>query len=178
MWWKHPVFNRFIRSSSTSRGQALIEFALSLPLLLLLIVNVVNFGGFFYAWITIANAVRAGADYAVMNGASVGALNQLTVPTGAQIVNIIKTEASSLPNASSLTIGVCQNNNGTITVLTGTCSSAKLDPENPAYILTTVQVAYTYKPFISAGFKFPGMNVYATLPPLTITRVAYMRLLG
>jgi Flp pilus assembly protein TadG len=178
MWRKHPVFDRFIRRFGTSQGQALIEFALSLPLLLLLIVNVVNFGGFFYAWITVANAARAGADYAVLNGASVGSLDQLTIPTGAQIVTIIQNETSSLPNASSLTIGVCQNNNGTISVLAGTCTSAKLDPENPAYILTTVQVAYTYKPFISAGFQFPGLNVYATLPPLTITRVAYMRLLG
>jgi Flp pilus assembly protein TadG len=156
-------------------GQALIEFALTLPMLLLLIINVVNFGGFFYAWITVANAARAGADYAVRGGASVGAMSSVTMPTGPQIVAMIQNETSSLPNDSSLTVGVCRNNNGTITVLAGSCASPELDPENPAYVLTTVQVGYTYKPFISAGFQFPGLNVYVTLPPLSITRVAYMR---
>jgi len=177
MRWNHKVLDRLVRRPGANRGQALIEFALTLPMLLLLIVNVVNFGGFFYAWITISNAARAGADYAVLNGASVGAMDRLTIPTGADIVTMIQNETSSLPNASSLTVGVCQNNNGTITDLAGSCASTQLDPENPSYVLTTVQVAYTYTPFISAGFQFPGLNVYATLPPLTITRVAYMRLL-
>jgi len=52
-----------------SKGQALIEYILLLPLLFLLIVNLVNFGGFFFAWITVANAARAGADYAILGGA-------------------------------------------------------------------------------------------------------------
>ena len=43
-------------------GQALIEFSLVLPLLLLLIVNVVNFGGLLYAWVTVSNAARTGAQ--------------------------------------------------------------------------------------------------------------------
>src|SRR5689334_16870203 len=53
------------RRRHTSRGQALIELALILPLLLLLIVNVVNFGGLLYAWITVSNAARAGAQYSI-----------------------------------------------------------------------------------------------------------------
>ncbi len=39
---------------SRGAGQSLVEFALVLPLLFLLIVNAINFGGFFYAWITVA----------------------------------------------------------------------------------------------------------------------------
>ncbi len=49
-------------------GQALVEFALMVPLVFLLVVNALNFGGFIYCWITIADAVRAGADYASTNG--------------------------------------------------------------------------------------------------------------
>ena len=172
MRWNYKVFDRCTRRPGANQGQALIEFALTLPLLLLLIVNVVNFGGFFYAWITIANAARAGADYAVLGGASAGAT---PTPTGAEIAAVIANDTSYLPNASSLTVGVCQDNNGTITILTGSCTTVKDDPEAPSYVLTTVQVAYTYKPFISAGFQFANLGVYATLPPLTITRMAYMR---
>ncbi len=172
MRWNRKIFDRFFRRPSAAKGQALIEFALMLPLVFLLIVNVVNFGGFFYAWITVANAARAGADYAIMGGASAG---DLVPATGAQIVALITQDASSLPNASSLTVGVCENNDGTITILTGACGTALADPEAPDYVLTTVQVTYTYQPFIPATFQFGNLGVYATLPPLTITRVAYMR---
>ncbi len=52
------------RNGLSEKGQALIEYALILPFIFLLIINLVNFGGFFFAWITVANAARAGADYA------------------------------------------------------------------------------------------------------------------
>ena len=51
-------------------GQALIEFALIMPLVLLLAVNAVNFGGYIFAWITVAGAARDGADYMMMSSAS------------------------------------------------------------------------------------------------------------
>ena len=55
-----------MRNLTNERGHSLIEFALILPLLFLLIVNVVNFGSFLYAAITVANAARAGAEYAMI----------------------------------------------------------------------------------------------------------------
>ena len=41
----------------------MLAFALVLPLFLIIIANVVNFGGFFFAWITMENAARTGAQY-------------------------------------------------------------------------------------------------------------------
>ena len=49
------------------KGQALVEFALIVPMVFLLAVNAVNFGGFIFAWITVANAARAGAQYIVLS---------------------------------------------------------------------------------------------------------------
>lgn len=156
----------------TNEGQALIEYALTLPLILLLIVNVVNFGGFFYGWITMANAARAGAEYAIMGGASVDALE----PANAgQVISLITQDIASLPNSSTLVVNICQNFNGTITALAGSCSAIPMDPEPTNYVLTTVDTTYTYKPFIPAGFQFPGLGIYATLPPMTVHRRAVMR---
>ncbi len=45
------------------RGQALAEFALTLPLLLLLIFGVVEFGRIFQAWVTIENSARESIRY-------------------------------------------------------------------------------------------------------------------
>ena len=53
-------------------GQALIEFALILPLIFLLIVNVINFGGMLFAWICVSNASRTGVQYYITAGATIG----------------------------------------------------------------------------------------------------------
>lgn len=55
-------------------GQALVEFALVLPLMFLLLVNAVNFGAFLFAWITVANSARAGAQYRAIGPAAAGAI--------------------------------------------------------------------------------------------------------
>jgi hypothetical protein len=36
-------------------------------------------------------------------------------------------------------------------------------------------VTYTFQPLIPAGFNFPGLNIYLTMPPTTIHRRAVMR---
>lgn len=157
--------------NASSGGQALVEYALVLPMLLLLIVNTVNFGGFFFGWIAMANAARAGADYAIMGGASVGSFQSATAP---QVLNLITQDVASLPNSSTLTVNICQNYDGTITALTGSCSAIPMDPEPTSYTLVSVDTTYTYKPFIPL-FQFPSLNIYATIPPTTIHQRAVMR---
>ena len=156
-----------------NQGQALIEYILLLPMVFLLLVNVVNFGGFFYAFITVANAARAGADFAIMGGASV-ASGHIASVSASQISTLITTEIASLPNNPSLSVNVCQNNNGTVTTLSGTCSSIASDPEPTHYVVTSIDVTYTYVPFIPL-FSFPNLHIHATLPATTIHRRAVMR---
>ena len=52
------------RATPGSRGQAMVEFALVLPILALLLVLAVDFGRVFFGWVSITNAARIGADYA------------------------------------------------------------------------------------------------------------------
>ena len=40
------------------RGQTLVEFALTLPILLLLLFGIIEFGRIFQAWVTLQNAAR------------------------------------------------------------------------------------------------------------------------
>lgn len=47
------------------RGQTLVEFALTLPILLMLMFGVIEFARIFQAWITLQNAARTAARYAV-----------------------------------------------------------------------------------------------------------------
>src|ERR1041385_260453 len=88
------------------KGQAMIEFALVLPLLFLLIINVVNFAGMLYAWVAVANAARTGAQYMVMSDTWIFGL---APPTPAQVVTQVTNDLASLPNRASTQVKVCMN---------------------------------------------------------------------
>ncbi|MBI5955396.1 MAG: pilus assembly protein [Chloroflexi bacterium] len=53
-----------MRKQSLQRGQSLVELALALPILMLVLLIVVDFGRAFYAYVTVTNASREGARYA------------------------------------------------------------------------------------------------------------------
>jgi len=152
-------------------GQALIEFALVLPMAFLLIVNAVNFGAFLFAWITVANAARSGAQYSVLGSAAVGAP---ATPTPAQVTTLVASDIASLMNRASLTVRVCTNTNGTVACSGTGTGTPPADPEPTNYVLASVDVAYTYSPLISL-WDFPGLGIHATLPATTIHRQVSMR---
>lgn len=51
----------FRRIRETDAGQALVEFALVLPVMLLMLFALVDFGRGFYSWLIVTNAAREGA---------------------------------------------------------------------------------------------------------------------
>jgi Flp pilus assembly protein TadG len=53
---------------SGERGQAVAEFALIIPIFLLLVFAIVDFGMGFHAWITVTNAAREGARLGAVGG--------------------------------------------------------------------------------------------------------------
>lgn len=156
------------RTNRRKAGQALIEFALIMPLVFLLAVNAVNFGGFIFAWITVAGAARDGAQYMVMSSASPGGV---TPASSAQITALVTNDVASLLNKSSVVVATCTNN----TTSANGCTTLS-DPEAPTYTLATVDVTYTYAPFIPL-FSFPQIGIGATLPSSTIHRKVVMRML-
>ncbi len=158
---------------SPSSGQALIEFALVLPLLFLLVVNTVNVGAFLFAWITVANGARAGVQYTALGRATVGTPTPATV---AQITALITGDISSLINRSSLAVRVCKNNNSVVTCAGPGSYLPPADPEPARYILASVDVSYSYQPLIPL-WEFAGLGIHATLPPTNIHRQASMRML-
>lgn len=55
------------RKKRVSRGQAMVEFALVLPLLALLLVMAIDFGRVFFGWVALQNVARVGANYAAQH---------------------------------------------------------------------------------------------------------------
>lgn len=61
-----PVKRLFKRFRDTETGQALVEFTLILPIFLLLLFALVDFGRAFYSWLIVTNAAREGARVAAV----------------------------------------------------------------------------------------------------------------
>jgi Flp pilus assembly protein TadG len=74
------------------RGQALVEVALTLPLLLLLILGAMDFGRMFYTKIILTNAAREGANYLARNYHDT------------DFINIAKTAIKNEANSSGVTV--------------------------------------------------------------------------
>lgn len=160
-------------------GQALIECALVLPILILVILNVVNFGAFIYAWVSVANAARAGAQYWCMGGAMV---TGPSTPTAPQVTAFVRRELASslpmaLPNWNTAQVRLCTNNpNRTpqiVCVGSGTVTPPPLDRDTDTdttpYTLGTVDVTYSYRPVVPLAI--------ATLPATTIRSRSAMRIM-
>jgi len=188
-----------------SRGSALIEYALMVPLLFLLVVNVVNFGGLFYAWISVTHATRSAVQYVATGAAYLGygsANGMQTLPIIPQQVKNILTscpngDLCSLPNQANITVTVATNNkaSGTNTfVIPGdqlpptdpTTGAVFTDPQPTTSTIATVTVSYRYCPFVPI-WDFPRMNIHTTLTPCTsnntaggvvVQRVAAMRIIN
>jgi len=73
------------RNIPSDKGQELVEFALILPILLVLLLGVIEFGRLIFIYNTIANAAREGARYAIVDpaNASSAAATCSTHPGGA-----------------------------------------------------------------------------------------------
>jgi Flp pilus assembly protein TadG len=129
-------------------GSALIEWALLMPLLLLMMLDAVNYGLLFYSWVSVTNAARVAAQYAVYNGAAVSAPGTPSTP---QVQAVVTNNVTTLPNSGSMSpASVChQTGGGTPTCpITGLIAA----PDASTSALTAVTVSYTYQPFISATF--------------------------
>jgi Flp pilus assembly protein TadG len=165
-------------------GQALLEFALIIPLLFLLIVNVVNFGAMLYAFTTVANAARTGAQYYAIGGAMVQSPAQ---PDATLVQPLLAQDLASLPNRNNAQIQVCRRSAAGTTCVCATGAGAAcavtgtwlppLDNESTPYMTLSVDVGYPYTPLIPL-WDFPALNIHATLPPMTIHRQSVMRVLN
>jgi Flp pilus assembly protein TadG len=176
-------------------GQSLLEFAIMLPLMFLLVVNVVNFGGLLYACITVSNSARAGAAYMTLGPASA---QGPVLPSTTLVTAVVNADLSSLPYAGdpATKVTICSNNGGKaqspesctppVNPATGAMYA---DPESSTSVLGTVQVKYTYCPFIPF-WEFPSLHIHSTLPSCSfstggnisgggtlVSRVAVMRIM-
>lgn len=90
--------------TSCSRAQALVEFALTLPLLLLIVIGVVDAARAVWEGNTLAHAAREGARYAIVHGSRsttpVAACSSCDAPA---VTSVVAAAAIGVPGVTTVT---------------------------------------------------------------------------
>ena len=81
---------------SVSRGQALVETALILPILALLLVMALDFGRVFFGWIALQNAARIGADFAAQTPNAWETMDSSGEPDRDRYVDIVERDLDAI----------------------------------------------------------------------------------
>ncbi len=155
------------RLKRETRGQALIETALIVPLLLMLVFNVINFGFFFLVALNLSAAPRSGALYSVLGqstilGTELPEAGPPDAPNPAFTVSGVTLQDlnGAILNGLNAGVQVCSptvgTNGATDSTLASTCANwqnfdsplttAPPDPEAPSFILNRVDVTYSFSP--------------------------------
>ncbi|MDR3507433.1 MAG: pilus assembly protein [Caulobacteraceae bacterium] len=114
------------------RGVAAVEFALIAPLFAMLLAAMIDFGGVLYTKFQLDSAVSAGANYALVNAASVNSVN------GATLASTVARVVATSQGAAWANGGIVVNNGPTSTVTSGTAvASGTASNADSCYCPTT-----------------------------------------
>ena len=142
-------------------GQSLLETAVTLPLLLAITFNLINFSYFWFVVLALSAAPRIGVEYASQGGS---AMESIPAPGTADVSALVYdnvTNAIHGATTANVTVRVCTSAKG-VNPVTGvalcdtfgppvTLSGPAPDPEAPAFVLDRVDVVYTVTPIISGS---------------------------
>jgi len=131
---------KLLRGLHTQEGSAAVEFAISLPFLILLAIGVADFGRLYVVALATANAARAGAQY--------GAQTNGTSGNAAAIEQAARDDAGTVGLQTVTSTQICKCSDGTTPPCTGTC---------PGYGLPQVFVQVTTSNTVSFAFRYPGL---------------------
>ncbi len=114
-----------------SDGIAAVEFAILVPVFLILLMGTTDLGQMLYAYYELDQSVAAGAEYAALNAANVTSTN------GAALASSIATIVESANGSSWANDTIVVNNGPTVTVTSGTAvSSGTASNADSFYCLT------------------------------------------
>lgn len=155
------------RTSRWEEGQALVETAVALTLLVVLVVGAVEFGMIAYAAIEVSNAARAAAQYGAMNGGAFLSSDS-TGMDSVGMLNAAQGDAGNFGTGVSFSTGYptyscfCSSSSDTTASCTppatpSGCTSSKL------IVTVSVKTQTTFTPPI----RIPGLGSSITLTGLS-----------
>jgi len=159
-WW--PGLKRRCSGSRSarlgdSRGASIAELALLLPILLLMLIGLIDFGRAYYLSTEVSAAASAGGLYGCQ-----------TTTTAQDTTGIKAAATAAAPNVSGMTVPTvsvacqCSGSSGSVS-----CSSPGCSSSSHVIEWLTVGTSATYKPL----FPYPGIPSSITLAGQATLRV-------
>ncbi|HUG48285.1 MAG TPA: TadE family protein [Candidatus Limnocylindria bacterium] len=153
------------KRATAAQGQALVEFALVIPMLILLILAVIEAGRFVFYMHSLEHAAREGARYAIVHGENAfdgcpsgplppGSTSLDCDPDGENVKNVIRAASFGLSDAGGLNFGWPGDPRFPLYFLEGGSPGYNTTPNT-----VTVRLRYTYPPLVPIDF----------IPPITIS---------
>jgi uncharacterized protein (UPF0333 family) len=150
-----PVVRRLRRRGES--GQVLIEFALVVPVLLLMVVGIIDFGLAFNTWNTAQNAAREGARIAAVSSSEATIKNRAKVSGGS--IGLVATDITlscNRPSVNNTFYDCTQNLQGSGTCTNGPCPTPGTWLEVEGDIVQ-VNIQHAYK-FITPLPRLVGLG--------------------
>ncbi len=152
-----------LKNLKSASGQSLVETALMAPLLLMFVLNAINFGYFFFVAVNLAAAPRSGVEYSILGFATPDYLS-LPAPGGTTTTTSVSyltlnDMTGALASGGNAEVQVCTSYSGVSgsgSSQTSNCNqynssptyTPNADPEAPNFILNRVDVTYKFTPLI------------------------------
>lgn len=158
--------------SDTRRGQSLAEFALVLPVFMLILLIAVDFGRLFSAWVTVTNATRVAANYA-------GAAPTASFGAGSEYETTVRNESN---NAQCMLASIPaptfapDTNVGSAATVSLTCDFKILTPFIGGFVGDPVRLSAT-SIFAVRGGTVAGIPI-SPPPPCTAPNLVVPPLVG
>lgn len=146
------------RLARSERGVSLVEFAIVLPVMILMFVGLIEVGRYAYYAILAANAARAGVQY--------GAQNTGTAIDTTGITNAALADGENLSSWTVTTKHLCSVSGGALAPCGALNGSSP--PSNTIYYVQ-VQVSGTYNPLLN----YPGIPKNVPISGSALMRVIY-----
>lgn len=158
-----------ISAASGQRGVAIVEFALALPLLILLLVGIIEYGRYTYFAIEIGNAAHAGAQYGSQNattGADFTGMKNAAIADGQNTIFPLTTAAITAQNVCACWNGSTETPSPPSTSVCGqNCTAGRQ--------VTYAQVMVTATMRTLFNFRAVGLP-----SSFTVAKTATIRILG
>ena len=149
------LWRKIFAGANHREGQALVETALVLPILVTILIGAAEMARVAYAAIEVANAAHAGAQYGAQNG--------YTASETTGIATAASNDAANLTGMTTTSSYSCVCSDGTAsTCQTSDCSSSHIEET------LTVNTSVTYDPVI----HLPGIPKTYTLKGQAIQKCA------
>ena len=105
--------SRLVRRRNSESGAAAVEFALILPVLLLLVFGIIEFGFIFNRWVTVTHAAREGVRVFALTGVLDDGIEaaQTSAPDIVSEIECTGTGPTALPDSSGSEVTMTCNTN-------------------------------------------------------------------